>query len=173
MMTSSNGPESRLSALGIVLEPTSPIPRASNSFRTWSQTGNLVYLSGHGPNRGPSPQFVGKVGRELSEGDGYRAAREAAINMLATLKSALTTLDRVHHVVKLLGMVNCTEDFVRQSYVINGASELLVEVFGEAGVHSRSAVGMQSLPNGMPVELEMIVEVTRPEETPAHQGPAR
>jgi enamine deaminase RidA (YjgF/YER057c/UK114 family) len=99
------------------------------------------------------------VGREFTEEEGYRAAREAAINLLSTLKLATGNLDRVRQVVKVLGMVNCTEDFVRQPYVINGASDLLVEVFGEAGLHARSAVGMQSLPNGMPVEVEMIVEV--------------
>ncbi|SRR6266581_2461265 len=153
------GYEARLRELGIELYQASSIPRAGNSFRTWSRTGNTIYVSGHGPNRGAQLDFVGKVGREFTEEEGYRAARAAAINLLATLQLAIGSLDRVRRIVKVLGMVNCTEDFVRQPYVINGASDLLVEVFGDAGLHARSAVGMQSLPNGMPVEVELIVEV--------------
>jgi enamine deaminase RidA (YjgF/YER057c/UK114 family) len=153
------GYESRLAELGIELHQASSIPRAGNSFRTWKRSGNTIYVSGHGPNRGAQLDFVGKVGRELSEEEGYRAARAAAINLLATLKMAIGSLDRVEQIVKVLGMVNCTEDFVRQPYVINGASDLFIEVFGDAGLHARSAVGMQSLPNGMPVEVEVIVEI--------------
>jgi enamine deaminase RidA (YjgF/YER057c/UK114 family) len=129
------------------------------NFLTWRRVGNLVYLAGHGPNRGGKLDWVGKVGRELSEEQGRQAARETAINLLATLKLAIGDLDRVRQMVKMLGMVNCTEEFVRPPHVINGASDLLVDVFGEAGRHARSAVGMQSLPNGMPVEIELIVEV--------------
>lgn len=151
--------EARLAELGIELHEGSSMPRAGTSFRTWRKSGNLVYVSGHGPNRGAQLDFVGKVGRELTEEEGYRAARAAAINLLATLRLAIGDLDLVRQVVKVFGMVNCTEDFLRQPYVINGASDLLVEVFGEAGLHARSAVGMQSLPNGMPVEVEIIVEV--------------
>jgi enamine deaminase RidA (YjgF/YER057c/UK114 family) len=129
------------------------------NFVTWRRTGNLVYLSGHGPNRGGKLEFVGKVGRDLTEEQGYQAARTTAVNLLATLRLAIGSLDRVRQFVKVLGMVNCTEDFGRQPFVINGASDLFVEVFGDAGRHARSAVGMQSLPNGMPVEVEVIVEV--------------
>jgi enamine deaminase RidA (YjgF/YER057c/UK114 family) len=153
------GYEARLAELGIQLHEASSMPRAGTSFRTWRRSGNLVYISGHGPNRGAQLDFVGKVGRELTEEEGYGAARAAAINLLATLKLATGSLDRVRRIVKVLGMVNCTEDFVRHPYVINGASDLFVEVFGDAGLHARSAVGMQSLPNGMPVEVEIIVEV--------------
>jgi enamine deaminase RidA (YjgF/YER057c/UK114 family) len=151
-------PEERLVRLGIELQPATNIPRSGTGFRTWRVSGRMLYVSGHGPAR-DSQVAVGKLGRDLDENQGYEAAREAAINVLATMRSALGSLDRVHQLVKLLGMVNATEDFVRQSHVINGASDLLVEVFGEAGLHARSAVGMQSLPNGMPVEIELIAEI--------------
>jgi enamine deaminase RidA (YjgF/YER057c/UK114 family) len=151
--------EQRLRELGIKLPEASGSGRAGMNFVTWRRVGNLVYLAGHGPNRGGSLDHVGKVGRELSEEQGYEAARQTAINMLATLRLAIGSLDRVKQFIKVLGMVNCTEDFGRQPYVINGASDLFVEAFGEAGRHARSAVGMQSLPNGMPVEIELIVEV--------------
>lgn len=151
--------EGRLAELGIVLPEASGSGRSGMNFLTWRRVGNLVYLSGHGPNRGGKLEWVGKVGRELTEEQGRQAARETAINLLATLRLAIGDLGKVRQLVKLLGMVNCTEDFGRQPYVINGASDLFVEVFGEAGRHARSAVGMQSLPNGMPVEIELIVEV--------------
>ena len=152
-------PEARLQQLGIELPDASGSGRAGMNFVTWRRVGNLVYLSGHGPNRGGKLDWVGKVGRELTEEQGYQAARATAINLLGTLKLAAGGLDRVRSLVKVLGMVNCTEDFGRQPYVINGASDLFVDVFGEAGRHARSAVGMQSLPNGMPVEIELIAEV--------------
>lgn len=151
--------EARLKELGIELPEASGRGRAGMNFLTWRRVGNLVYLAGHGPNRGGTLEWIGKVGRELSEEQGRAAARETAINLLATLRLAIGSLDRVRQLVKLLGMVNCTEEFGRQPYVINGASDLFIEVFGEAGRHARSAVGMQSLPNGMPVEIELIVEV--------------
>jgi enamine deaminase RidA (YjgF/YER057c/UK114 family) len=151
--------EARLKELGIELPEASGSGRAGMNFLTWRRTGNLVYLSGHGPNRGGKLDWIGKVGRELTEEQGHEAARETAINLLATLRLAIGDLNRVRQFVKVLGMVNCTEEFGRQPYVINGASDLFVDVFGEAGRHARSAVGMQSLPNGMPVEIELIVEV--------------
>ena len=151
--------EKRLRELGIELPQASATGRAGMNFVTWRRVGDLVYLAGHGPNRAGGQNWTGKVGREYTEEQGAAAARETAINLLATLKLAIGSLDRVKQVVKMLGMVNCTEDFGRQPYVINGASDLLVEVFGEAGRHARSAVGMQSLPGGMPVEIELIVEV--------------
>ncbi len=152
--------EERLKELGITLPEASGGGRSGMNFLTWRRVGNLIYLSGHGPNRGGVLEWVGKVGRELTEEQGRQAARETAINLLATLRLAIGDLDKVRQLVKLLGMVNCTEDFVRQPYVINGASDLFVEIFADAGRHARSAVGMQSLPNGMPVEIELIVEVT-------------
>ncbi len=123
------------------------------------RTGSLLFLSGHAPLLDGEYQYVGKVGREWDEADGYQAARLTALNMLATLKAELGDLGRVRRIVKLLGMVNCTEDFTRVPDVINGASDLLVEVFGDAGRHARSAVGMQQLHYGMAVEVEGIFEV--------------
>jgi enamine deaminase RidA (YjgF/YER057c/UK114 family) len=99
------------------------------------------------------------VGRDLDVEEGYEAARLVCLNLLARVKAELGELDRVVRVVKLLGMVNCTPDFTQQPAVINGCSDLLVEVFGERGRHARSAVGMSSLPSGIPVEIEMIVQV--------------
>jgi enamine deaminase RidA (YjgF/YER057c/UK114 family) len=101
----------------------------------------------------------GKVGKELTVEEGYQVARNVGLNCLASIQAALGDLDKVKRVVKLLGMVHCTEDFKDQPKVINGCSDLLVEVFGDAGKHARSAVGMQALPNGIPVEIEMILEV--------------
>lgn len=103
--------------------------------------------------------YVGKVGREWSEADGYAAARLTALNMLATLKHELGDLQRMRRIVKLLGMVNCTGDFTRVPDVINGASDLFIEVFGDAGRHARSAVGMQQLHYGMAIEIEGVFEI--------------
>ena len=122
------------------------------------RTGNLVYLSGHGPVVDGS-LIRGKLGADLDIEAGYAAARAVMVQLLASLRAELGTLDSVSRVVKLLCMVNCTPEFGDQPAVANGASDLLVEVFGEAGRHARSAVGMQSLPIGMAVEIEMIVEV--------------
>ena len=149
--------EEKLRELGIEL-PDAPAPVA-NYVRAVT-TGNLVFLSGHGPHRDTR---TGKVGRDLSIEEGYAAARSVAINLLASLKAEIGDLDRVTRIVKVLGMVNCTEEFVSMPQVINGCSDLLVEVFGEAGRHARSAVGMQSLPGmgvgAIAVEIEMVVEV--------------
>jgi len=99
------------------------------------------------------------VGRELTVEEGYQTARNVALNCLASVKDAIGELDKVKRVVKLLGMVNCTEDFKDSPKVINGCSDLLVTIFGETGKHARSAVGMQALPNQIPVEIEMILEI--------------
>jgi enamine deaminase RidA (YjgF/YER057c/UK114 family) len=148
--------EKRLKEFGITLpEPPKPVANYLPAVRT----GNLLFVSGHGPYDDGKTILSGKLGKELTIEEGYRTARSVALNCLASVKAVLGDLDKVKRVVKLLGMVNCTEDFKDQPKVINGASDLLVEVFGEAGRHARSAVGMQSLPNGIPVEIEMIVEV--------------
>ena len=148
--------EKRLKDLAITL-PDAPKPVA-NYVRA-VKAGHLLFVSGHGPyNDGQTP-LSGKLGKELAVEEGYKTARNVALNCLASVKATLGDLDQVKRVVKLLGMVNCTEDFKDQPKVVNGASDLLVEVFGEAGKHARSAVGMQSLPNGIPVEIEMILEV--------------
>jgi enamine deaminase RidA (YjgF/YER057c/UK114 family) len=150
--------EARLKDKGITLPtPTTPLANYVGAV----QTGNLLFLSGHGPFR-PHGTFthVGKVGRELTVEQGYAVAREVGLNLLATAKASLGSLDRVKRVVKVLGMVNSAEEFGDQPKVINGFSDLMVEVFGDViGKHARSAVGMAGLPLGIPVEIEMILEV--------------
>ena len=149
--------ESRLEHLGISL-PAEPVPIAN--YVPGVRTGNLVYLSGLGPaSRADGTTPSGKVGRDLTTEEGYEAARLTGINIMARMKGELGDLDRVRRVVKLLGMVNSAPDFNQQPAVVNGCSDLLVEVFGERGRHARSAVGMASLPNDIPVEIEIIIEV--------------
>ncbi|MBN1319554.1 MAG: VOC family protein [Thermoleophilia bacterium] len=150
------GPEETLQAMGLELpEPLSPLGNYVGAVKT----GNLLLLSGHGPRRGSAAIMSGKVGLDLTTEQGYAAARETMLNCLSTAKRELGSLDRVKRVVKVLGMVNCTTEFTEHPKVINGASDLLVEVFGEAGRHARSAVGVQSLPMGIPVEIEIVLEV--------------
>ncbi len=150
--------EARLKDKGITLPtPTTPLANYVGAV----QTGNLLFLSGHGPLR-PHGAFtyVGKLGRDLTVEQGYQAAREVGLNLLATTRAALGNLDRVKRVVKVLGMVHSADGFGDQPKVINGFSDLMVEVFGETiGKHARSAVGMAGLPMGIPVEIEMILEV--------------
>jgi enamine deaminase RidA (YjgF/YER057c/UK114 family) len=148
--------EKRLTELGIVL-PKSQAPFASyvNAVRT----GNLIYLSGKGPLKADGKFTVGKVGKELTLEEGQAAARLTGLNLLAALKEEIGNLDKVKRIVKVFGMVNCPPDYTLQPSVINGFSDLMVDVFGEKGKHARSAVGMGSLPNNIPVEIEMIVEV--------------
>jgi enamine deaminase RidA (YjgF/YER057c/UK114 family) len=150
--------EARLKDKGITLPtPTTPLANYVGAV----QTGNLLFLSGHGPFR-PQGKFthVGKVGRELTVEQGYAVAREVGLNLLATAKASLGSLDRVKRVVKVLGMVNAIDGFGDHPKVINGFSDLMIEVFGEAvGRHARSAVGMAGLPLGIPVEIEMVLEV--------------
>jgi L-ascorbate metabolism protein UlaG (beta-lactamase superfamily)/enamine deaminase RidA (YjgF/YER057c/UK114 family) len=149
-------PEARLVELGITLpEPPSPVANYVNGVRT----GNLIFLAGKGPKRPDGSELHGKLGAGVSIEEGYEGARVTAINQLAVLKAMLGNLDRVVRVVKVLGMVNSDPDFVDQPAVINGFSDLIVEVFGERGRHARAAVGMASLPRGQAVEIEMIVEV--------------
>ena len=150
--------ENRIEALGITL-PESPQPIAN--YVPTVQTGNLLFVAGLGPAaRGDGSTPSGKVGKDLTLDEGYEAARLVGINLLSRLKSSLGDLDRVERIVKLLSMVNCTPEFNQQPQVANGCSDLLVEVFGEKGRHARSAVGMASLPNDIPVEIEMIVEIS-------------
>jgi enamine deaminase RidA (YjgF/YER057c/UK114 family) len=149
-------PEERLQRLGLNL-PAAP-PRLAH-YELAVQTGSLLFLAGHAPLRDGEQAYVGKVGREWSEAEGYDAARLTAVNMLATLKHELGDLRRVRRIVKLLGMVNCTEDFDRVPDVMNGASDLFIAVFGDTGRHARSAVGMQQLHYGMAIEIEGIFEI--------------
>jgi len=148
--------EKKLKEMGITL-PKPPKPVAN--YVPAVGVGNLLFISGHGPYNDGKTIVSGKLGKEMTVEQGYQAARNVALNCLASIQAAVGDLDRIKRVVKLLGMVNCTEDFKDQPKVINGASDLLVEVLGDAGKHARSAVGMQSLPNGIPVEIEMILEV--------------
>ena len=146
--------EAKIAELGLDMSTSAPLANYVPAVRT----GNLVYLSGHGPVVDGS-LIRGKLGADLDVEAGYAAARAVMVQLLASLRAELGTLDSVARVVKLLCMVNCTPEFGDQPAVANGASDLLVEVFGDAGRHARSAVGMQSLPIGMAVEIEMIVEV--------------
>ena len=149
-------PEERLKEKGIVLTaPSSPVANYVNVVRV----GNLLFLSGKGPGKPDGSYVIGKVGKDLTTEQGYDAARLAAISHLSVLKAELGDLNKVKRIVKVLGMVNCTDDFKDQPKVINGYSDLMVEIFGEKGKHARSAVGMNSLPLGIAVEVEVIVEV--------------
>ncbi len=145
--------EQRLRELGIELpQPVRPVA----TYVRYVQTGNLLFISGTGPSD-QAPK--GKVGTDLSIEQAYGVAREVGLQLLATAKDALGDLDRIVRVVKVLGMVNADPEFDRQPQVINGCSDLLVEVLGEAGRHTRSAVGMGSLPNRIAVEIECTLEV--------------
>ena len=151
------GAEATLKARNITL-PAQSTPMAN--YVSAVRSGNLLFLSGHGPIRDGKPSARGKLGKELSTEQGYQVAREVGLNLLASARTALGSLDKVKRVVKVLGMVNSAEGFQEQPKVINGFSDLMVEVFGEAiGKHARSAVGMAELPMGIPVEIEMILEV--------------
>lgn len=149
-------PETKLKELKIELfKPQAPV---ANYVRA-TRTGNLIYLAGHGPTRADGTNIQGKVGRDLTLEQGYEAARQTGIALLSSLKSEIGDLNKVKRIVKVLGMVNCTENFVDQPKVINGFSDLMVAVFGEKGKHARSAVGMYALPSNISVEIEMIVEI--------------
>ena len=148
--------EARLKELGIELPPA--ITPVANYVPAVG-TGNLVFLSGHGPVKEDGTLITGKVGAGLTVEQGYETARLIAIGLLGTLKADIGDLDRVKRIVKLLGFVNCTAEFADQPKVINGASDFLVEVFGEKGKHARSAVGTNALPINIAVEIEMIVEI--------------
>ena len=151
------GADARLKELGITLQDP---PKPLGNYIPGVRVGNLLFLSGHGPiRREGQPTPRGKVGRDLTLEEGYKAAREVGVNLLGSARALLGSLDRVKRIVKVLGMVNCADDFGDQPKVINGFSDLMVEVFGENGRHARSAVGMAALPGGIPVEIEMILEV--------------
>ena len=149
--------EQKLKELGIVLpQPPKPVANYLPAVRI----GNLLFVSGHGPYDDGNTKMSGKVGRELTVEEGYQVARNVAINCLASVKATIGDLDKVRRVIKLLGMVNCTDDFKEQPKIMNGCSDLLVAIFEDAGKHARSAVGMQALPNQIPVEIEMILEIS-------------
>ena len=149
--------DKRLAELGIVL-PTPAKPIAN--YVPWVRTGNLVFISGQGAVRDGKIEYTGRVGDTVSIENAIASARLTAINIIAHLRDACGgDLDRVRRIVKLLGLVNCTPTFGDHPKVINGASDLMVEVFGDKGRHARSAVGAPSLPFGLSVEVEAIVEI--------------
>ena len=140
------------------------LPKAPKPAGTYSpviEVGELLYISGHGPLQSDGSLITGKVGADLSEEDGREAARQTGLAILATLKQNLGSLDRIERWIKVLGMVNCTNDFTRHPQVINGFSDLIVEIFGHAGRAARSAVGMGSLPGNIAVEIEAVVQVRK------------
>ncbi|SDY84767.1 MULTISPECIES: RidA family protein [Rhodonellum] len=156
--STSNGwdAEKRIEELGITLPiPAVPVANYVNAVRV----GNLIFLSGKGPSKPDGTSITGKVGTDLSIEEGREAARLVGINQLAVLKAELGDLNKVKRIVKVLGMVNCLSDFTEQPKVMNGFSDLMVDVFGEKGKHARSAVGMNALPSNIAVEVELIVEV--------------
>ncbi|MDE2995043.1 MAG: RidA family protein [Chloroflexota bacterium] len=148
-------PEENLASLGITLPPVAtPIANYVPSVRT----GNLLFVSGNGPSD-DLPNRAGKLGADLTVEQGYAVARDVGIKLIASIQDAVGDLSRVKRIVKLLGMVNSAPDFADQPAVINGCSDLLVAVFGDAGKHARSAVGMGALPGDIAVEIELIAEV--------------
>jgi len=164
--------EAKIKELGITFPPPG---KPLGNYVPGVRVGNLLYLSGHGPVREGHPTARGKLGRDLSTEQGYAVAREVGINLLASARSVLGSLDKIKRVVKVLGMVSSAEGFNEQPRVINGFSDLMVEVFGDNGRHARSAVGMAELPAGIPVEIEMIFELEdsagRPAAKPRRERP--
>jgi enamine deaminase RidA (YjgF/YER057c/UK114 family) len=144
--------DKRIAELGLTLPP---VPTPAGNYVHAVRTGNLLFLAGKGPGK-----VSGKVGAEITTEQGYQHARAVGLTLIAVMRAELGSLERVARIVKVLGMVNATPEFGEQPKVINGCSDLFVEVFGERGKHARSAVGMGSLPSQIPVEIECIVEVT-------------
>ena len=148
--------ESKLQSLGITLPPT---PKPMANYVTFAITGDLLFLAGQGPRMADGSWHSGKVGKDVTIEEAYQHARIVGIRLLAVAKDALGTLDRVAQVVKLTGFVNCAPDFTQPPKVINGCSDLMVQVFGDAGRHARSAIGVASLPEGITVEIEGIFRI--------------
>ena len=136
-----------------------PIPRPIGNFRNFIRSGSLIFISGQGPREADGSLHRGKVGMDVAIGDAYEHARLTGLNILSVLADAVGDLGQVSQVVKLLGLVNATDDFANHPDVINGCSDLFTAVFGEIGQHARSAIGVSSLPNNITVEIEAIFEV--------------
>jgi len=150
--------EERIRELGIQLyAPEPPIANYVHAV----QSGDLVFLAGHGPRKPEGGYVTGKVGKDIDIEQAKEAARLTAISLLSSLKAEIGDLNRVKRIVRVFGMVNCDESFTEQPQVINGCSDLLVDIFGESGKHARAAVGMISLPINISVEIEMVVELKR------------
>ena len=150
------GAEQRVEELGLDLPP---VPKPVGNYVGGVRTGNLLFMSGCGPRRKDGSAITGKLGATLTIEQGYEAARQVGLNMLANIRNELGSLDKVKRVVKVLGMVNAAPEFSDTPKVMNGFSDLFVEVFGEAGRGARSAVGMVTLPSQIAVEVEMVIEV--------------
>lgn len=146
----------QLESLGLSLLP---IPRPIGNFRNFIRSGSLIFISGQGPREADGSLHRGKVGMDVAVGDAYEHARLTGLNILSVLADAVGDLGQVSQVVKLLGLVNATDDFANHPDVINGCSDLFTAVFGEIGQHARSAIGVSSLPNNITVEIEAIFEV--------------
>ena len=151
-----DSPEDRIKALGIKLFEKGT-PTANYVYAV--QTGNLLFTAGHISSDGQGNRITGKLGKDLTVAEGQAAARMSAVSLLSTLKQELGDLNRVKRIVKVTGMVNATPEFKDHSSVVNGFSDVMVEVFGEKGKHARSAVGMSSLPVNAAIEIEMILEI--------------
>ncbi|MFO1500325.1 MAG: RidA family protein [Verrucomicrobiota bacterium] len=152
-----HNPESRITELKLELPPA---PKAMGVYKPVVVTGNMAYVSGHGPLKSDGSLITGRVGADLGLEAGKAAARQTGLAILATLRAGLGTLDRVQRLIKVLGMVNATPEFADHPKVINGCSELFADVFGpDLGVGARSAVGMASLPGNIAVEIEAIFEL--------------
>jgi len=149
--------EKKLSELGIEIPE---VPAPAGAYVPAVQSGNLVFCSGQGPKKDGKQLFVGRVGQEVSLDQGYQAARTAALNCLAEIVSLVGSVNRIRRVVQVRGFVNSDPGFHDQPKVMNGASELLIEIFGDMGRHARCALGTNNLPGNIPVEVEMVVEVT-------------
>jgi enamine deaminase RidA (YjgF/YER057c/UK114 family) len=149
--------EERFKKLGLTLPPA---PTPLGVYKPYLIDGKYLYLSGHGPMRDDKTLIIGRIGSELDIEAGKLAARQVGLTMLSTIKTHLGSLDKIKRVIKVLGMVNCTPDFERHPYVINGCSELFAAVWGdENGIGVRSAVGFGSLPDNIPVEIEAMFEL--------------
>lgn len=149
--------EKRLIELGIILPPA---PQQLGIYKLMVQAGSIAYLSGHGPFQDDGTLITGCLGADMNIAAGQNAARQVGLNLLATLQDQLGSLDRVSRIVKTLALVNCTDEFTQHPAVVNGCSQLFADVFGpESGIGARSAMGTNSLPGGIPVEIEMIVEI--------------
>ena len=149
-------PEARLIELNIIL-PTPPQPVAN--YVNGVRAGNLIFLAGKGPKYPDGRELTGKLGGNITIDQGYEGARQTAINQLSVLKEMLGDLNKVKRIVKVLGLVNSSPNFIDQPKVVNGFSDLMVDVFGEKGKHARAAIGVNSLPRGQAVEIELVVEV--------------
>ncbi|MEZ5104921.1 MAG: RidA family protein [Draconibacterium sp.] len=151
------GADKKLEQLGIELPPA---PSPKGVYKPMLMDGKYVYVSGHGPVKNDGSLIIGRIGDSMDMEEGKTAAQQVGLTILSTLKTNLGSLDSIKRVIKVLGMVNCTPDFEKHPYVINGCSELFAEVFGpDNGIGVRSAVGMGSLPDNIPVEVEAIFEL--------------